>query len=81
VRTIGVIIVSLVLFGWYSVQYPVAIRFAAQPALTFVSAAAPPPALRALLVALMAGVLIIFPALIYLFRIFKWQTLKQSENE
>ncbi len=78
VRVIGVAIVALVLFGWYAVQFPVAVRFADGTGLNFYTEAAPGPTLNALLVALIAGTLLIFPALGYLFKVFKWETLEQK---
>jgi cytochrome d ubiquinol oxidase subunit II len=62
--------VGLVLIGWFRLQYPAIINSRIDP-LTIYSAAAPEPALRYLLYALMAGSMIIFPALIYLLVIFK----------
>jgi cytochrome d ubiquinol oxidase subunit II len=62
--------VGLVLIGWFRLQYPAFINSRIDP-LTIYSAAAPEPALRYLLYALMAGSMIIFPALIYLLVIFK----------
>ncbi len=77
VRAIGVCIVTLVLLGWFAVQYPVALRTTVGD-ITFQAAAAPEATLRALLASLIVGVLIILPALGYLFRVFKWEALKQS---
>jgi cytochrome bd-type quinol oxidase subunit 2 len=62
--------VGLVLIGWYRLQYPVIINSSTTP-LTICAAAAPEPTLRYLLYALIAGSFIIFPALIYLLKIFK----------
>ncbi len=80
VRVIGVTIVSLVLVGWYAMQFPVAVRLSGigPSKLTFHEAAAPATTQKALLIALVIGSLLIFPALAYLFKIFKWETL---ENE
>jgi cytochrome bd ubiquinol oxidase subunit II len=74
-RLLGGIIVTLVMFGWFSVQYPVAIRFSGKE-LTFIEAAAPEATLRSLLIALIVGSLLIFPALAYLFKVFKWETFE-----
>ena len=62
--------VGLVLIGWFRLQYPVIINSKNDP-LTIYSAAAPEPTLRYLLYALVAGVVIIFPAFFYLLKIFK----------
>jgi cytochrome d ubiquinol oxidase subunit II len=58
--------VSLILWGWVLVQYP----FVVPPSLTIPAAAAPRSTLALLLGALVGGALILFPALIYLFRTF-----------
>ena len=79
VRITGAAIVSLVLLGWYGVQYPVAFAFpGAEASLTFAEAAAPAATQRALLGALLAGSLIIFPATFYLLGVFKWETLERE---
>ena len=62
--------VGLVLIGWYRLQYPGIINAPATP-LTIYTAAAPEATLRYLLYALIAGSVIIFPALFYLLKIFK----------
>jgi len=59
--------VTLILWGWGLAQFP----FLIEPDLTFESAAAPGSVLRPLLAALAAGVVVLGPALAYLFRVFK----------
>ncbi len=78
-RVLGAAIVTLVLLGWYAVQYPVAVRLA-DGAITFPAAAAPEATLRALLGALLVGSLVIFPGLAYLFRVFKWGTFEKERR-
>ncbi len=77
VRAIGVTVITLILLGWFAVQYPVALR-TTQGEITFQAAAAPAATLRALLIALVVGVLLILPALGYLFRVFKWEALARK---
>jgi len=62
--------VGLVLIGWFWLQFPVIINSRDDP-LTIYVAAAPEPTLHYLLYALIAGSAIIFPALVYLLKIFK----------
>jgi cytochrome d ubiquinol oxidase subunit II len=62
--------VALVLFGWFRLQFPLIINSRSDP-LTIYTAAAPEPALRYLLYALIAGSAIVLPALVYLLKIFK----------
>ena len=59
--------VTLILWGWGLAQFPVLI----EPDLTFESAAAPDTVLRALVIALAAGAVLLGPALASLFRVFK----------
>jgi cytochrome bd ubiquinol oxidase subunit II len=59
--------VTLILWGWLLAQYPYVIP----PTLTVTDAAAPPATLRAIMVALVAGAVLLFPSLAYLFGIFK----------
>jgi len=58
--------VSLVLWGWAFVQYPLLIP----PSGSIAGLAAPDVTLRLLLVALLCGSLILIPSLVYLFRTF-----------
>ena len=62
--------VGLVLIGWFRLQFPVIINSKSSP-LTIYTAAAPESTLRYLLYALIAGSVLIFPALFYLLKIFK----------
>jgi cytochrome d ubiquinol oxidase subunit II len=58
--------VSLILWGWVGAQYPLLIP----PSEAVRAAAAPRVTLTLLLYALAAGGAILFPALVYLFRLF-----------
>jgi cytochrome d ubiquinol oxidase subunit II len=58
---------TLILSGWAVAQFPYLI----EPNITIYSAAAPRSTLQLLIIALAAGVLILFPSYYYLFRIFK----------
>jgi cytochrome d ubiquinol oxidase subunit II len=64
--------VSLVLLGWFALQYPVLI--AGPEPVTLANAAAPAATLRDLLGALIVGSALVFPALYYLLRVFKLKT-------
>ena len=59
--------VSLILWGWGLAQYP----YIAPPTLTMTDAAAPAITLTLVLWGLGAGALVLFPSLVYLFRVFK----------
>lgn len=62
--------VALILWGWALAQYPYLVR----PELTIHNSAAPPAVMRALLLALAAGVVLLFPSYWYLFHVFKGRT-------
>jgi cytochrome d ubiquinol oxidase subunit II len=66
-RAAAVAQVTLIVLGWGAAQYP----YLVVPELTLASAAAPRATLVALLWALGAGALLLFPALYLLFRVFK----------
>lgn len=59
--------VTLILVGWSLAQFPYLIT----PDVTILNSAAPPATLRLLIAALIAGAVILFPSLGYLFYIFK----------
>src|SRR5260370_41624737 len=59
--------VTLILLGWAFAQFP----YLVEPDMTIYSASAPRATLQLLLIALAAGVLVLFPSYYYLFRVFK----------
>jgi cytochrome d ubiquinol oxidase subunit II len=59
--------VSLIFWGWGLAQYPDLVP----PDFSIEGSAAPPQTLRLVLIALIAGVILIVPAFVYLFRVFK----------
>jgi cytochrome d ubiquinol oxidase subunit II len=65
-RIAAAVQVSLILWGWVIAQYP----FIIPPSLTVRAAAAPRVTLVLLLYAVIAGSLVLLPALVYLFRTF-----------
>lgn len=73
-RTLAALIVSSVVLGWFAVRYPIALQTLDRGGLSFAKAAAPEATLKALLGALVFGSALIFPALLYLFKVFKWET-------
>lgn len=59
--------VALILWGWGLSQYP----YLLPPDLTIADAAAPRVTLELALIAVIAGAIVLFPSLFYLFRVFK----------
>ncbi|MBM4252272.1 MAG: cytochrome d ubiquinol oxidase subunit II [Deltaproteobacteria bacterium] len=77
------VIVTLVLVGWYGAHFPIAIYYSATsntPNLTFQAAASQLPTQNSLFSALIIGVIIIFPALFILLKIFKSATFKTKSE-
>jgi cytochrome d ubiquinol oxidase subunit II len=72
-RSLAVLQVALVLWGWGAAQFP----YLLPPDLTFAAAAAPPAVLRAVMGALVAGAVILAPSLWALYRVFKGMPLRE----
>lgn len=66
-RVLAAAQVTLILWGWALAQYP----YLVAPDFTLANSKAPAVSLRLLALALLAGSLILMPALYYLFRVFK----------
>ncbi len=66
-RLLAMAQISFIIAGWGLAQFP----FVIGPDLTFTNSAAPDSVLRALTQALVAGAILLFPSLWYLYRIFK----------
>jgi cytochrome bd ubiquinol oxidase subunit II len=65
-----------IVWGWALAQYP----YLVEPDLLLQNAAAPPQTLRLLLVLLMAGAVILFPSLYYLYKIFKGHVVSWNSD-
>ena len=66
-RGLAAVHAALIIAGWGFAQYPALVA----PDLTIAGAAAPDAVLRPLVIALAAGAVILVPAFVYLFRVFK----------
>jgi cytochrome d ubiquinol oxidase subunit II len=63
--------VTLILVGWFSIQFPVLIKLQNGKHLTFFNTQAPASTLEQLLIALIVGLVLVVPGFIYLFKVFK----------
>lgn len=63
--------VTLILLGWFYIQYPVLVKFSDGTELTFFNTHAPEATLKQLLLALLAGLILVIPGFVYLFKVFK----------
>jgi cytochrome d ubiquinol oxidase subunit II len=75
-RAAAVAQVTVIFWGWGLAQYPNLIP----PDFSVAGSAAPPTTLRLILIALVAGVLLIVPAFLYLFRVFKGGLFRREGN-
>jgi len=66
-RVVAAAQVSMILWGWPLAQFP----YLLPPHTTIAQAAGPASTLRLVLITLVLGALVLFPSLIYLFRVFK----------
>ena len=66
-RVLAMAQITFIIAGWGLAQFP----YLMGPDLTFTNSAAPDSVLRALVNALIAGAVLLFPSLWYLYRIFK----------
>ncbi|HWJ26595.1 MAG TPA: cytochrome d ubiquinol oxidase subunit II, partial [Flavisolibacter sp.] len=63
--------VTAILIGWFAIQFPVLIKVKNGEDLTFFNTQAPASTQLQLLIALIVGLIVIIPAFVYLFRVFK----------
>jgi cytochrome d ubiquinol oxidase subunit II len=73
-RVAAAVEVSLILWGWALGQYP----YLLPPDWTIQNAAAPVATLELVLGALAFGAIVLFPSLLYLFRVFKAKTMSDA---
>jgi cytochrome d ubiquinol oxidase subunit II len=65
--------VTSIIIGWFFIQYPVLINVKGGEHYTFYNTQAPQATMQQLLIALAVGLVLIIPAFIYLFKVFKVQ--------
>lgn len=68
--------VSLIMFGWFAIQFPVLIFLKDGDHLTFYNTRAPDATLYQLLIALVVGLVLIVPSFYFLFKVFKSPTAR-----
>lgn len=72
VRIVAGFQTMMIVLGWFAIQLPVLVRMNNGNDLTYKNAAAPPQTQYYMLIALISGVLIIFPYVGYLYKTFKF---------
>ena len=63
---------TMIVTGWFAIQYPVLVKIKDGADITMQNAAAPPTIQLYLFLALLVGILIIFPSIWYLYKVFKF---------
>lgn len=71
IRVLMGIHTACIILGWFAIQYPVLVKVREGAHLTFYNTQAPEATLFYLFIALVVGVIIIIPAMVYLFKVFK----------
>ena len=70
---------TMIVTGWFAIQFPILVKIKDGPDITLQSASAPPRIQLILFLALLVGVLIIFPSLAYLYKVFKFGEDSKTE--
>jgi len=69
---------AMIVTGWFAIQFPVLVKMKNGSDITVQNASAPPAVQLYLLVALVVGVLLIFPAMFYLYKVFKFDNKNKT---
>ena len=75
---------TMIVTGWFAIQFPILVNIKDAPDITLQSAAAPEQVQFYMLIALVVGILIIFPSMGYLYKVFKFNNMTrppQNVNE
>ncbi|MBN2348328.1 MAG: cytochrome d ubiquinol oxidase subunit II [Bacteroidales bacterium] len=67
---------ALIIVGWFGIQFPVLVSIKNAESLTIYNSVAPDKTLAMLITALIVGLMVVIPLLLYLFKVFKF-----SENK
>lgn len=65
----------MIVMGWFAIQFPILVNIKDGPDITLQNAKAPDQVQYYMLIALVVGVLIIFPAMGYLYKVFKFSNV------
>ena len=80
-RILAGIQTACILTGWFAVQFPVMVYISGGQHLTVWNTRAPEKTMHYLLVALIVGIVLIFPAFAYLFKVFKFSDKGQGTRD
>lgn len=80
-RLIGGFQTTMIVIGWFAIQFPIIVNIKDAPDITLQNAGAPYKVQLYLLIALVVGVIIILPSVAYLYKVFKFEEKSVTENE
>jgi cytochrome d ubiquinol oxidase subunit II len=63
----------MIVTGWFAIQFPVLVKLKDGEDITFYNASAPQQTQFYLFIALVVGVVIVFPSMFYLYKTFKFE--------
>ncbi len=72
VRIVAGFQTTMIVLGWFAIQLPVLVRMKDGENITIQNSGAPPQTQYYLLIALVVGILIIFPSIAFLYKTFKF---------
>ena len=68
---------TMIVAGWFAIQFPILVNIKDAPDITLQNSAAPEQVQFYMLIALVVGVLIIFPYIGYLYKVFKFSSISE----
>ncbi|MBN2635763.1 MAG: cytochrome d ubiquinol oxidase subunit II [Prolixibacteraceae bacterium] len=72
IRIIAGFQTTMILTGWFAIQFPVLVKINGSPDITFQNSGAPQQTQFYLFIALIVGIVVVFPAMAYLYKTFKF---------
>ena len=81
VRFIAGFQTTMIIAGWFAIQFPILVKINDGEDITMYSAAAPEQTQFHMLIALVVGVMIIFPFIGYLYKVFKFNKPKEGAEK
>lgn len=71
---------TMIVAGWFAIQFPILVNIKDAPDITLQNSAAPGQVQFYMLIALVVGVLIIFPYIGYLYKVFKFSSISKPPH-
>jgi cytochrome bd ubiquinol oxidase subunit II len=71
---------TMIVAGWFAIQFPILVKIKDAPDITLQNSSAPEQVQYYMLIALVVGVLIIFPSIGYLYKVFKFSETSEPPH-